>query len=149
MRSIKDAIKQESFQSPQQKAFLNILYTSNYLRDLTAPYFKEAGILQQHYNVLRIVKGKGGEASSPGQIIEVMLDKGRDLTRLVDKLVKLEYLERRASQVNRRKVDIYITKEGIDITEKIDEKIVKVYAELGITDEEAETLSTLLDKLRV
>jgi DNA-binding MarR family transcriptional regulator len=148
MGALEHEIKQSKFKSQRQKGFLNILYTSNYLRDKTAPFFKENGILQQHYNVLRIVRGKKGEPTSPGQIIEVMLDKGRDLTRLVDKLVKIGYLERRTSPINRRKVEIFITCEGENIIEIIDQKITKFYAELGINEGEAEILNNLLDKLR-
>ncbi|MFT6333604.1 MAG: MarR family 2-MHQ and catechol resistance regulon transcriptional repressor [Saprospiraceae bacterium] len=148
MGSLADEIKQSKFHSQRQKSFLNILYTANYLRDKTAPFFKENGILHQHYNILRIVKGKKGEPTSPGQIIEVMFDKGRDLTRLVDKLVKVGFLERRTSETNRRKVEIFITNEGLDITEKIDQRITKFYATLEINDVEAETLNKLLDKLR-
>lgn len=148
MGRLEDEIKQSKFQSQIQKGFLNILYTSNFLRDKTAPFFKENGILQQHYNILRIVRGKKGEPTSPGQIIEVMLDKGRDLTRLVDKLVKIGYLERRTSLTNRRKVEIFITTEGENITEKIDHQITKFYMDMGINEAEAETLNNLLDKLR-
>ncbi len=148
MGSLEDEIKQSKFKSQIQKGFLNILYTSNYLRDKTAPFFKENGILQQHYNILRIVKGKKDEPTSPGQIIEVMLDKGRDLTRLVDKLVKIGYLERRTSPTNRRKVEIFITLEGENIIEIIDLKITRFYSDLGINEGEAEILNNLLDKIR-
>ena len=148
MGKIEDEIKQSKFHSQRQKGFLNILYTANCLRDKTAPFFKENGILQQHYNILRIVKGKNGEPTSPGQIIEVMLDKGRDLTRLVDKLVKIGYLERRTSSTNRRQVEIFITPDGINITEQIDLKIIKFYSTIGINENEAETLNILLDKIR-
>ena len=148
MSSFEDAIKQSKFTSQRQKGLLNILYTANFLRDKTAPFFKANGILQQHYNILRIVKGKKGEPTSPGQIIEVMLDKGRDLTRLVDKLVKVGYLERRTSPINRRKVEIFITTEGDSITEKIDKNIIKFYADMGINEDEAKTLNDILDKIR-
>ncbi len=148
MGTIEEVLQQNKFQSLQQKGFLNILFTANWLRENTAYLFKEHGILQQHYNVLRIVKGKKGEPTSPGQIIDVMLDKGRDLTRLVDKLVKSGYLERKTSKTNRRKVEIFLTEEGEKIISEIDIKIVKFYKKMNINDEEANTLSLLLDKIR-
>ena len=148
MASLEAEIKQETFDSDIQKATLNVMYTSNYIRDKTLPFFKDYGILQQHYNVLRIVRGKKGEPVSPGKIIEVMLDKGRDLTRLVDKLVKVGYLERKVCSSNRRKVDIFITEHGLDITSKIERRINDWYSQLGLSATEAEQLNTLLDKLR-
>jgi len=148
MASLETEIKQETFDSDIQKATLNVMYTSNYIRDKTLPFFKDYGILQQHYNVLRIVRGKKGEPVSPGKIIEVMLDKGRDLTRLVDKLVKVGYLERKVCSSNRRKVDIFITEQGLDITSKIETRINNWYGNLGLSATEADQLNELLDKLR-
>jgi len=148
MGTLEDEIKQSAFQSERQKGFLNILYTANLLRDKTAMFFKEQGILQQHYNVMRIVRGKKGEPTSPGQIIEVMLDKGRDLTRLVDKLVKIGYLERRNSAKNRRKVEIFLTSKGSEVTDVIDKKLTHFYTTLGVSEDEAVQMNALLDKLR-
>ena len=148
MAKLEEAIKQSNFQSQTQKAVLNILYTSNHISESTTPFFKENGILQQHYNVLRIVRGKNGEPASPGQIIEVMLDKGRDLTRLVDKLVKLGYLRRGNSATNRRKVEIFITELGLEITEKISVQLTEFYKKLDIDEDQAQQINELLDKIR-
>ena len=149
MGTLEAEIKQSAFKSEVRKALLNILYTANWIRDNHAPIFKEYGILGQHYNVLRIVKGRKGEAVSPGQIIEVMLDKGRDLTRLVDKLVKLGYLERKPSEVNRRKVDITITEEGARITDEIEVKLSRwIDRNLAIVENDAASLNMYLDNMR-
>lgn len=149
MGSLEEEIRQLVFKSDVRKSLLNIMYTSNWIRDSHAPIFKEYGILQQHYNVLRIVKGKKGEAVSPGQIIKVMLDKGRDLTRLVDKLVKIGYLERCPSKVNRRKVEIRITEIGNQITDEIEAKLSDwVENNVNISEEEAKSLNSCLDQMR-
>ena len=81
-------------------------------------------------------------------LIGVMLDKGRDLTRLVDKLVKLGYVERQLSKNNRRKMEITITQSGINIIEIIGEEILDLYSSYKINEQEAFQLSNLLDKLR-
>ena len=60
MSTFEKAIKQSNFKSQTQKGILNILFSANWIRDKTAHFFKEHGILQQHYNILRIVKGKNG-----------------------------------------------------------------------------------------
>lgn len=149
MGTLEEEIKQSVFKNDVLKAMLNIMYTANWIRDSHAPIFKEYGILQQHYNVLRIVKGRKGEPVSPGQIIKVMLDKGRDLTRLVDKLVKFGYLERRPSIINKRKVDINITEEGSRITDEIEIKINYWLSEnFNISEETAQELNGFLDQIR-
>ena len=142
-------IKQKVFKNNIHKAVLNIIYTSNYINDCHAVFFKEYNILRQHYNVLRIVRGQKGKPVSPGQIIEVMMDKGRDLTRLVDKLVNMELLERSPSEKNRRKVDITITEKGLKITDEIETKLNHwVSSNINLSEEEGKLLNSLLDKIR-
>ncbi len=146
---IKEEIKQSKFQSNIQMAMVNIMYTSNWMRDLQQEIFKKLNILPQHYNILRIVKGKHPEVVFPGQIKTVMLDKGRDLTRLIDKLVSLNFLNRSLCDSNRRKVEISITEKGLRIVDLFDIDITKnMNQNIQITEEEALTLSNLLDKIR-
>lgn len=129
-------------------ATVNIFYTANWLRDVGAPIYSKHGILSQHYNILRIVRGSHPKPVSPGYIKDVMLDKGRDLTRLVDKLVKLGYVERSLCQSNRRKMEISITESGSKIIDLVEQETQKIYAGYNLSDEEALTLSNLLDKVR-
>lgn len=150
MGSFEKDIDQQVFKDEVQKAVLNIMYTNNWIRDQFNPIFKKHGILQQHYNVLRIVRGRKGKSVSPGEIIKVMLDKGRDLTRLVDKLVKIEYLDRRTNQTNRRKVEIYITDLGLEVTQIIENEIdIWFKNNIYLPETKAKQINELLDLLRV
>ena len=143
----KEEIKSK-FDSNQLMAAVNIIYTSNWLRDVSLPIYKKYNILSQHYNILRIVNGSYPNSVSPGYIKEVMLDKGRDLTRLVDKLVNLGYVERSLCKDNRRKMKITITKSGTEIIDNIGEEINTLYSSYNLSEEESIKLSELLDKLR-
>ena len=147
--NFEDQIRQTKFRNNFLKAILNLKYTSSLYNSKEVEVFKKYGILAQHFNVLRIVRGVYPDSVSPGKILEVMLDSGRDLTRLVDKLVKLGLLLRSTCQYNRRRVDINITEEGLALTEKIG-KDVDVFLDSieTLTDKESEQLSNLLDKLR-
>ncbi len=145
--SFKEEIKSK-FESNQLMAAVNIIYTSNWLRDVSLSIYQKHNILSQHYNILRIVNGSYPNPVSPGYIKEVMLDKGRDLTRLVDKLVKLGYVERSLCKDNRRKMKITITKLGSEIIETIGKEINSLYTSYNLSEEEAIKLSELLDKLR-
>ena len=144
---IKEELK-SSFESNKIMATVNVFYTANHLRDLGAPIYKKHNILNQHYNILRIVRGSHPKPVSPGYIKEVMIDKGRDLTRLIDKLVKLGYLQRYLCEHNRRKMEITITKSGLAIVGTIQEELDHFFTGYNLTEEEAATLSNLLDKLR-
>ncbi|HAI56897.1 MAG: hypothetical protein P8H42_08665, partial [Saprospiraceae bacterium] len=147
--NFEDQIRQTKFRNNFLKAILNLKYTSSLYNSKEVEVFKKYGILAQHFNVLRIVRGVYPDSVSPGKILEVMLDSGRDLTRLVDKLVKLGLLIRSTCPYNRRRVDINITEEGLALTEKIG-KDVDVFLDSieTLTDKESEQLSNLLDKLR-
>ena len=147
--NFEDQIRQTKFRNNFLKAILNLKYTSSFYNSKEVEVFKKYGILAQHFNVLRIVRGVYPDSVSPGKILEVMLDSGRDLTRLVDKLVKLGLLIRSTCPYNRRRVDINITEEGLALTDKIG-KDVDVFLDSieTLTDKESEQLSNLLDKLR-
>lgn len=145
---IKEEIKQSSFENNGVMATVNILYTANWLRDKSQPVYQKYGLLSQHYNILRIVRGKHPKPVSPGEIKEVILDKGRDITRLVDKLVKFNYLQRQLCEHNRRKMEITITKAGLKLIDQISSELNSFFENFNLTDEEAQQLSDLLDKVR-
>ena len=147
--NFEDQIRQTKFRNNFLKAILNLKYTSSLYNSKEVEVFKKYGILAQHFNVMRIVRGVHPDSVSPGKILEVMLDSGRDLTRLVDKLVKLGLLIRSTCPYNRRRVDINITEEGLALTDKIGKDVDVFLDSLDtLTDKESEQLSNLLDKLR-
>lgn len=145
--SIQQLIKQSKFESSQQKAYVNLIYTFNYFYYKHAELLKPFDLLPQHYNILKIVKGKHPEPTTPSYILEVMLDKKRDLTRLIDKLVVKEYLKRCINPKNKRSIHISITDDGINITKSL-EAIARADMNHSLTDDESEELSRLLDKMR-
>ncbi|MFN6038134.1 MAG: MarR family winged helix-turn-helix transcriptional regulator [Bacteroidota bacterium] len=148
---IEEAIKQNRFDSSHQKAIINIIYTANWIRDRQCELFVKHELLPQHYNILRILKGKHPGPSSPGQIKEVMLDKSNDITRLIDKLVKKGLAKRNLCETNRRKIDVFITVKGLSLLKEINEPFKKHISALKkiISVKEAENLSELLDKFRL
>ncbi len=78
-----------------------------------------------------------------------MIDKSPDLTRLIDRLVKKAYVTRRECVENRRKLDIAITDKGLAVLEKIRPTLNKQFiGQTKITNQEANELSRILDKIR-
>ncbi|PIB37615.1 hypothetical protein BFP72_17655 [Reichenbachiella sp. 5M10] len=138
------------FKDNRNKAMVNIMYTANWFRDLNRDILKQYNILPQHYNVLRIVNGAYPEASCPSEIKKVMLDKSPDITRLLDKLVKMGYIDRCLNESNRRSMDIRISVEGQRVLDDMTNQMNQMRAEhFGLTEEDADTLSQLLDKARL
>ncbi|MFN3851241.1 MAG: MarR family winged helix-turn-helix transcriptional regulator [Spirosomataceae bacterium] len=148
--SILEDIKQtKPFRSPLEKVTVNILFTSNWLTTEQACFLKKYGLSGQQYNVLRILRGQHPNPITVNEIIERMLDKMSNASRLVDKLLLKGLVERNQRATDRRACDVSITEKGLKILNEIDG--LQKNWEGGfskLTETEAETLSNLLDKLR-
>lgn len=146
---IEEEIKSH-FDDEWQKAVVNILFTSHWIRDLHVTILKEHDLQPQHYNVLRIVKGSHPKPVAPGYIRDVMLDKGADVTRLLNKLEEKKYIHREICQSNRRMIDVHLTPLGVNFLEIINPQIQQMAKNMHkcLKRKDAELLSNLLDKLR-
>ena len=147
--TLEKSIHQKEFRNEHQKALLNILYTYSYLVGKTNDVFKDFEITRQQYNVLRILRGQHPKPSTVNLLKERMLDKMSDASRLVDRLLKKSLVERHICPDDRRAVDIFITKQGLELLKKIDEenKNFKLFLS-HLTEKEMKQLNDLLDKLR-
>jgi DNA-binding MarR family transcriptional regulator len=147
--SIEKDIKQANFKSPYSKAVINILYTNNWLQSLQVEVFKPFDLTLQQYNVLRILRGQYPNPITVIAIIERMLDKMSNASRLVDKLLAKELVIRRLCPHDRRAVDVIITEKGLELLEELDTLQSQWEDKLrGLTEIEALQLSNLLDKMR-
>jgi DNA-binding MarR family transcriptional regulator len=146
---IEDEIKQQKFKDEYQKLFINLIFTSNWLYDQHSRFFKKFGITPQQYNVLRILNGQYPKPASVGMVLERMLDKSSNITRLVDKLAMKNLVNRCENKENRRMQDLTITQEGIDFLKICQpEKDVTSASTQKLTKEEAMIINNLLDKMR-
>jgi DNA-binding MarR family transcriptional regulator len=146
---IEEEIKQSKKIDPLTKSVINIMYTNNKINDNFRLTLKEFKINQSQYNILRILRGKGDECANCGQLREVMLDKNPDVTRLCDKLVDMELIEREINSKNKREMLLKINENGRNLLDKIEPKMkksMKIFDKL--TRKEHKLLSDLLDKFR-
>jgi len=147
--SIEKDIQQPAFKSPYSKAIINIIYTNNWLQSLQVEIFKPFDLSLQQYNVLRILRGQYPNPITVIAIIERMLDKMSNASRLVDKLLAKELVVRRLCPHDRRAVDVIITEKGMNLLSEIDELQHTWEEKLhGLSESEALQLSELLDKMR-
>ncbi len=146
---IKEEIKQSRFRNAYQKAFINILYTNNWLDSKVRDLLKGHGLTKQQFNVLRILRGSYPEPLSTLQIRERMLDKMSDSSRIVDRLILKGYADKRPCANDKRLVDVIISEKGLSLLAEIDKKEDMIEGSLSsLSEEEAEQLSLLLDKIR-
>ena len=137
---------QSTFPNNRIKALLNILYTANWISSCQNEFFKSFGISPQQYNILRILKG-AKEPLNVQVIKDRMIERAPNATRLMDKLLAKEYIERLPCKEDRRVVKIVITKKGRALLDSIPANFNKNLLK-NLNDQEAEQLSDLLDKMR-
>ena len=147
---IEDEIKQKTFRNNWVKTDINIMFTASYLSALKHDALKRFGISWQQFNILRILRGQHPEPSTIKLLTERMIDKMSNASRLVDKLVKKGYAERKTCPQDRRKVDILITEEGLNMLSDASDRLEAYLMEKlkHLSNKEAIQLNHLLDKIR-
>jgi DNA-binding MarR family transcriptional regulator len=146
---IREEIKSSGFISTFHQAIVNIYFTSNWIIERQNPHYQAYDLLPQHFNVLVILRGKAPLPCSAKEIKEILLDKGRDLTRLVDKLVRMGLVRREVNPENRRQMHIWLTEDGLALVSELDEKIMQEIRSIDcLSQEESQELNRLLDKIR-
>lgn len=145
---IENDIQQVTFQSAHQKAMLNIMYTYGWIVERVKSFLVNEDITHQQFNILRILRGAPTPLSTL-QIRERMLDKMSDTSRIVDRLVVKGLVKKVTCGKDKRLVDVTITEEGQKLLKRLDaegDHMDDVMSNL--TEQEAELVSSLLDKLR-
>ena len=135
-----------TFKNDKIKALINIKYTANWIHSLENEFFKPHGISPQQYNILRILRG-AGEAIKVQVIKDRMIDRSPNATRLMDKLCDKKLIDRIRCNDDRRVVFISISEDGVELLKLIDVDSKLDFLE-NLTEVEATTLSSLLDKMR-
>jgi DNA-binding MarR family transcriptional regulator len=146
---IDEEIQSTKFEDNYQKAVINISYTSGWLSNLIRGEFEKYNITQQQFNILRILRGQYPSPATVNLLKERMIDKMSDASRIVDRLVQKGFVSRCTNKKDRRAVDIRISDQGLELLAVIDVEFKsKDYFKNNLTEEEAGTLSDLLDKMR-
>lgn len=146
---IEKDINQQHFQSEGQKAIINLIYTYNWVTERLKAILAEDDITMQQFNILRILRGSDPKPLSTLTIRERMLDKMSDTSRIVDRLVLKGWVDKKMCTTDKRLVDVFITKEGKKVLERIDKKSDEMNATTSaLSDAELVQFNQLLDKLR-
>jgi len=129
---------------------VNLLFTYGWAIEKIKNFLAQENITHQQYNILRILRGAHPNPLSTLQIRERMLDKMSDTSRIVDRMVLKELVEKRTCSKDKRLVDITITEKGQELLKRLDAASEKMDAVMeSLSESEAEQLSSLLDKLRL
>jgi DNA-binding MarR family transcriptional regulator len=115
-------------------AAIELMQTGTWVHEQLSEVLKPFKMSTAQFNVLRILRGQKGKPASLACVTDKMIHKMSNTTRLVDKLLEKGLVERITCPENRRKVEITITKEGLEILKKLD---------MVITSKETEIIESL------
>ena len=129
---------------------ISILTVGYRVNDELSAMFKTHGISLPQFNVLRILRGRKGEAANLSTIQEQMIHKMSNTTRLIDKLIEGDYVNRFVCEKNRRKIEIFITKKGLELLNNLDKQLQTKEQFLlnDLDNNEKEELMQLLSKVQ-
>ncbi|HEU0013140.1 MAG TPA: MarR family transcriptional regulator [Longimicrobium sp.] len=118
---IQAEIKQtRPFGSAEAEAFLNLQRTAHALAAGLAALLKAHHLTRPQYNVLRILRGAGEQGLPAGEVVERMITRDPDVTRLIDRLEARGLVERRRCGEDRRVVWTRITPAGLEAVGALD-----------------------------
>ena len=124
-----DLRKRGGFESPEQEAMLSVLRLSDRFENRLGRLFREYGLTNSQYNVLRILRGEGKPLPSL-EVADRMIQVVPAITGLIDRLEKQGFVCRERSAEDRRVVFVEITKQGLVVLEKIDAPLGELHRKL-------------------
>ena len=116
-RTVPNSLQQETgedfeLESMEQEAYLAILRTASLLEAEGNRVFKTYGLTGASYNILRVLERAGKSGRNCGDIGRRLITDVPDITRLIDRLEKLNLVTRERAVNDRRVVHVTITPSG-------------------------------------
>ena len=146
---IEEAIKQKKFKSEFHRMAVNLVYTVAWMNTNHNSVLKKHGISTQQFNILRILRGQHPKPATVNLLIDRMIDKMSNASRIVDKLILKGLVARTICEEDRRAVNVLITTKGLKLLGKLDDEMEEMEESMKtLTHKEARQLNDLLDKLR-
>lgn len=107
---------------PEESAYVDLLRTTEALSRPLAQLLKTEDLSPTQYNVLRILRG-APEGLTCGEIGNRMITHDPDITRLLDRLEKRNWVARARATGDRRVVLTRIAPQGLALLARLDEPI--------------------------
>ena len=139
-----------SFDSLVQEAMLNLLRSSDLMQIAFTRLFRAHSLSSPQYNILRILRGEGGDGLPCLEIASRMITCVPDITRLIDRLDRAGLVRRERSEADRRVIRVALTEEGRAVLDRLDGPVEELHRRLlgHLTAGELVELSRLLVKVR-
>lgn len=146
--SIGAAIKQSRpFSGVEHQVYLALQRAAGDLTQGVAALLRPFGLSGAQYNILRILRGAGGEGLACGEVAERLLARDPDMTRLLDRMQRQGLVTRERATHDRRVVTAQITAQGRHLLSQLDEPMAALHRRqfAHVDAARLRELATLLD----
>lgn len=144
-------IKQtKPFRHIEEEAFLNLLRTTDALKQGETEFLDRFNLSHAQYNVLRILRGAGKDGLPCGEIGTRMITRDPDITRLLDRLEKRGLAQRCRESKDRRVVTARIAPAGLELLASMETPLMEMLKGLlgHMSQKDLKTFIELLEKAR-
>lgn len=142
---LEDEIKHE-FLNPQQRAFTNVIFTSNWILNKISTVLKPTNLSLQQFNALSILDGQPNQTATVNLIKERLIDRMPNVSRLLNKLLEKGLIVKERNPTDQREVFVKITADGQQLRKKGRTLIDGLVFDLS--NEQADLLNDLLERIR-
>ena len=149
--SIQDELKQtRPFATLEEEVIVGLARTADALQRGMGAVLRQAGLSPTQYNVLRILRGAGAPGLACGEIVERMVTRDPDITRLLDRLEARRLVTRARDGADRRVVTSRISQAGLALLDELDEPLQTTIGRLlgHMGEGRLKALAELLDEAR-
>jgi DNA-binding MarR family transcriptional regulator len=101
---------------------VNILYTASWIDLQHTQQLKPYKLTPQQFNILRILRGQHPNPATINILIDRMIDKSSNASRLVDRLEQKGFVNRCVNESDKRAVNVRISEKGLLTLKEIDEQ---------------------------
>ena len=127
-RTLRDEIQQtRDFPSLETEVFLNLLRTAEFVSVGPDRVLRNAGLSRSQYNVLRILRGAGTAGLFCREIVDRMVTRDSDMTRLLDGVERKGLVQRNRSESDRRVIISQISPSGLELLAGLDAPMQAVH----------------------
>lgn len=115
--------KRRSYGSLEEDAFIAVMRTAEVLRWSVTDLLKKYGLSPTQYNALRILRGAGPGGLACSEIANRMINRDPDITRLLNRLQHIRFIQRSRDKSDRRVMLASITATGLELLKRVDQPL--------------------------
>jgi len=150
-KTLREEIRQtKDFPSLEAEVFLNLMRTAEALSVGPDGLLRGAGLSHSQYNVLRILRGAGDSRLCCREIVDRMVTRDPDMTRLLDGLEGKGMVQRIRSEHDRRVIVSQISASGLELLSKLDAPLQAIHTAQfkHLSEPKLKRLTRLLEEAR-